>query len=326
MNLQDALLGSATTYTNPVHPSYFADPFVFQSGGLWHAFGTGPSDPDNSWGEFKTLTSPDFVNWTPGPPALKRLPEHDGCTFWAPEVACHEGRHFMYYSVGRGDKGHHLRVAASSEPSGGYEDCGMLSPEECAFAIDASPYQHVDGTWWLFYATDLVEGERPGTVLVVDRLVTMTQLEGSPSLVARATSDWQRFEKDRAIYGGIHDWHTLEGPSVHFRNGKVWCLYSGGNWQNDTYGVDFVVADHPRGLWINSTGERPRTLRTLPGKVLGPGHNSVTKGPDGGTDYIVYHAWNPERTARLMRIDPLEWRESGPVCLGPTVERQVLAG
>lgn len=324
MNLRATLLGSSGAYANPVHPLYFADPFVFQSEGLWHAFGTGPKDPEASWGEFKTLSSPDLVNWTPGPPALKRLPEHDGCDFWAPEAAFYEGRYFMYYSVGRGDKGHHLRVATSSRPGVGYEDAGRLTSESCPFAIDASPYQHTDGSWWLFYATDLVEGERPGTVLVVDRLMSMTELEGSPRLVARASADWQRFEADRLIYGARHDWHTLEGPSVHFRNGRIWCLYSGGNWQNDTYGVDFVVAEHPEGPWENTTTEVPRTLQTVPGKVLGPGHNSVTKGPNGETDYIVYHAWNPERSARLMRIDPLEWRDDGPVCLGPTVDCQIL--
>lgn len=324
MNLQDPLLELSGAYTNPVHPHYFADPFVLQAGGLWHAFGTGPRNPDGPWGEFKTLSSPDLVKWTPGPPALKRLSEHEGCDFWAPEVACCNDKYFMYYSVGQGDKGHHLRVAISDEPAGPYEDSGRLTPETCSFAIDACPYQHSDGSWWLFYATDLVEGDRPGTVLVVDRLTSMTEIEGKPTLVARATSDWQRFEKDRSIYGGRHDWHTLEGPSAHLRNGRVWCLYSGGNWQNDTYGVDFVVADHPQGPWENTTGERPRTLSTVPGRVLGPGHNSVTKGPDGVTDFIVYHAWNPERTARLMRIDPIEWRDSGPVCLGPTLDRQEL--
>ena len=155
---------------------------------------------------------------------------------------------------------------------------------------------------------------------MVDELTSMTELAGSPTLVTRATQNWQRFEKDRPIYEGIHDWHTLEGPSAHFRNGQIFCLYSGGNWQNDTYGVDYVSAPHPRGPWVNTSQPEPRTLKTRPGLVLGPGHNSVTSGPGETGDFIVYHAWDRGRTARLMRIDPIIWGEEGPTCLGPTLK------
>jgi len=324
MKVKEATLGSPLTYANPVHQGSFADPFVLRDGGVWHAYGTGPCGPEESWGEFPTLTSEDFVNWLPGPPALKRLPEHQGGTFWAPEVVFFDGLYFLYYSVGQGDKSHQIRCAVSGSPREPFEDQGRLTPEDCPFAIDACPYQHSDGSWWLFYASDLVEGERPGTVLYVDRLVSMTQLAGEPLLVARATQDWQRYERDRTIYGSVLDWHTLEGPSVHLRNGRVWCLYSGGNWQNETYGVDFVVADHPLGPWEDTSVHQARTLKSISGKALGPGHNSVCKGPDGITDYIVYHAWNHERTHRQMRVDPLAWNEDGPLCLGPTTDPQPL--
>lgn len=325
MQLQQAALGSPLAYANPVYQGSFADPFVLKHGGVWHAYGTGPCGPEGVWGEFPTLRSEDFVYWEPGQPALMRPSGFEGGSFWAPEVACSDGLFFLYYSVGQGDKAHQIRVSVSDSPHGPFEDRGRLTPESCPFAIDACPYQHPDGSCWLFYASDLVEGERPGTVLFVDRLISMTELAGEPSLVARATKDWQRFEKDRAIYGKNLDWHTLEGPAVHFRDGRVWCLYSGGNWQNETYGVDFVVADHPLGPWEDTATDHARTLKTLPGKALGPGHNSVCQGPDGVTDYIVYHAWNLERTHRQMRVDPLAWTEDGPRCLGPTTDPQFLS-
>lgn len=324
MKVQEATFGSPLTYANPVYLGAFADPFVLKHNDVWHAFGTGPCGPGSAWGEFPTLRSEDFVHWSPGPPALKRPPEFEGAAFWAPEVAFGDGLFYMYYSVGQGDKGHQLRVAVSEAPEGPYQDHGRLTPDTCPFAIDACPYQHPDGSWWLFYAADLVEGERPGTVLYVDRLEAMTHLAGEPVLVARATQDWQRYERNRTIYGQFLDWHTLEGPSAHFRNGRIWCLYSGGNWQNESYGVDFVSAQHPLGPWQNDSPGHARTLRTQAGSVLGPGHNSVCKGPDGSTDYIVYHAWNLERTHRQMRVDPLTWTDSGPQCLGPSASPQSL--
>jgi hypothetical protein len=53
-------------------------------------------------------------------------------------------------------------------------------------------------------------------------------------------------------------------------------------------------------------------LRGLPGHVIGPGHCSVVTGPDGVTDYLAYHAWNPGMTVRTMRLDPLQWTPDGP--------------
>ena len=65
-----------------------------------------------------------------------------------------------------------------------------------------------------------------------------------------------------------------------------------------------------------------RSLRGIEGKLIGPGHNSVVLGPDGRTHFVVYHAWDPARTARRMCIDPLVFTADGPRCLGPTIERQ----
>jgi arabinan endo-1,5-alpha-L-arabinosidase len=59
-------------------------------------------------------------------------------------------------------------------------------------------------------------------------------------------------------------------------------------------------------------------LKGIPGKVRGPGHHSVVVGPDRKTDYVVYHAWDPDMKVRQLCIDPLAWTPDGPRCLGPT--------
>jgi len=59
--------------------------------------------------------------------------------------------------------------------------------------------------------------------------------------------------------------------------------------------------------------------------VIGPGHNSVTVAPDGRTQVLVYHAWDANRTARRMCIDPLAWTADGPRCDGPSQGPRVLA-
>lgn len=303
----------------PVYSAYFADPFVWRHDGIYYAVGTSPGEAtgDSERSVFQMLRSTDLREWTSLGSAMTALHPDYGDAYWAPEVAYAGGRFYLYYSVGRGDKAHHLRVARSDLPAGPYTDVGvrLTNPHECPFAIDASPFQDDDGQWYLFYARDFLDTARPGTALVVDRLDGMTRLAGDEQVVARAQHDWQRFVSDRVMYGGVYDWHTLEGPCVRRRGGRYYCFFSSGRWENDSYGVDYAVADSPMGPYTcDATPDGARVLRTVPGHLVGPGHNSIALGPDGATDHIVYHAWNAEGTARQMYVEPIEWTAEGPRC------------
>lgn len=307
---------------SPVYPGYFADPFVWRHGNRWYAIGTGLIEEaltaSGKPGVFLILRSDDFRTWLPVCTALERLPPEFGNAYWAPEIAFAAGQFWLYYSVGREDKAHHLRVAVSKHPEGPYLDTGttLTSPFLCPFAIDPSPFCDDDGSWYLFYARDFLDSDdryRSGTGVVADRLVTMTQLLGEPMIIARATQEWQRFQRNRIIYGSWYDWHTIEGPCVQKRLGRYWCLYSAGRWENETYGVDWAVADQITGSWrseAKATGAR--LLRTTPGIQIGPGHNSVVGGTSGD-DHIVYHAWDPAMTARRTFMEPIDWTPQGPV-------------
>jgi beta-xylosidase len=321
------------TYTNPVYPEYFADPFVWQHQGIYYAIGTGPAEAAGQVEDlhqsrvFPLLRSPDLVNWEFTGNALSRPEPALGDNFWAPEVAYHDGVFYLYYSVGHGDKNHQLRVATSADPLGPYEDAGisLVEPQICPFAIDPSPFQDDDGQWYLFYAQDFLDTDnevRAGTALVVDRLVTMTKLAGEAQVILRARHDWQRFLADRPMYSGVYDWHTLEGPCVRKHGDRYYCFYSGGRWETESYGVDYGVADRVMGPYSdagNATG--PRVLRSVPDSVLGPGHNSIAVGPEG-QEYMVYHAWDSTMQARRMCIDLLVWTAEGPRCQGPTWTQQ----
>ena len=309
-------------HKNPVYQGYFADPFVFLHEGAYYAVGTAPLGTTNSGFEFALLRSIDLIEWESLGGALLR--SKGPCRrYWAPEVAEQDGVFYMYYSVGTSDERHELRVATSRRPDGPYLELvePLLDPSTTPFAIDPHPYRNHDGRWYLFYARDFLDstsGSRPGTALVVAPLSDMVRLSAEFSTVMRATHDWQRFQANRPIYGGIHDWHTLEGPCVVWNEGRYYCLYSGGNWQNETYGIDFVVADSIDGPWMDTNlGDHPRVLRSVPGHVIGPGHNSIVSGVDGVT-YIAYHAWDPAMTGRRFCLDPLIWTSDGPRGLGPT--------
>jgi len=321
------------SYRNPVHDGDFADPFVMPTDDGYVAIGTsgmsGTSGTGGTVGSvdgraFEVLTSPDLVHWSSVGGALEPVDEALGRDYWAPEVATQDGRWFLYYSVGHGDVGHHLRVAMADSPTGPYRDQGVnLAPAE-RFAIDPHPFRDQDGTWYLFYAHDVLEGERVGTMLAVDVLDSMTALRGEPTTILRPSQDWQIFLRDREMYGEVYDWHTLEGPFVCRRGDRYYCFYSGGSWLEPTYAVAFAVAEHPLGPWTEPAGRTP-LLRTVPGHVIGPGHNSVVRGP-GGTDVMVYHAWDEAQTARRLCIDPITWTDDGPTVDGPSYQPRQLDG
>jgi hypothetical protein len=201
----------------------------------------------------------------------------------------------------------------------------VLTPDE-PFTIDAHPFRDDDGQWYLYYCRDFLDaegGERVGTGIVVDRLLDMTRLAGERRIVVRPYADWQLYERQREWYGRVWDWYAVEGPFVRERDGAYYCFYSGGAWREPNYGVSYVVADHPLGPFVSEgdTGG-PKLVRTRPGQVIGPGHASVVHAPDNVHEYIVYHAWDPEHTSRLMRMDRLDWGEQGPSSPAPTLEPQ----
>jgi hypothetical protein len=40
---------------------------------------------------------------------------------------------------------------------------------------------------------------------------------------------------------------------------------------------------------------------------------------------MVYHAWDPEKTARRMCIDSLAWVDGAPRCDGPSTDTRTIA-
>ena len=292
----------------PLTTGNFADPFVLRVGDSYYAYATGLNGHNSPDGRaFEVLSSPDLQHWTSHGGALTPI-SSETLDYWAPEVAEHGGTFYMYYSVGVGDRGHHLRVASAHTPLGPFTDLGIdLTPDE-PFAIDPHPYCAPDGQWYLYFARDDRTGERPGTVLAAAPLYDMTRL-GPVVTLLRAAQDWQRYQANRLMYDGqTYDWHTLEGPFVLYRGGRYHLLYSGGAWTNDSYGVGHAVADAPLGPWTESTAEAS-VLRSG-GGLIGPGHASVTTFND--RDILVFHAWNPDQTARQLYTSPLRWNAGQP--------------
>lgn len=306
------------TYLNPVYPRSFPDPFVLKFRGEYFAYCTGFSNDGKVFG---VLHSRNLVNWTEIGGAMNPL-ETNPPFYWAPEVTYSNGKFYLYYSVGN-ETLMEIRVAISDRPDGGFVDCGKkLTTED--FAIDAHVFPDDDGERYLFYATDFLAHSHIGTGTVVDKMVDFFTLEGKPRPVTRARYDWQIYDPNRKEKGGVR-WHTVEGAFVLKRKNIYYEMFSGGNWQNITYGVSFAVTGDIKKdeEWRQfSDGENVLPiLRTLPDLVVGPGHNSVIRGTNNRELFCVYHRWT--ENGRVLAIDRMDFAGTRIFIKGATYTPQI---
>ncbi|MCA1555081.1 MAG: glycoside hydrolase family 43 protein, partial [Acidobacteria bacterium] len=309
---------AGATYLNPVYGRDFPDPFILKHTGEYWAYCTGFWRDGRAFG---VLHSTDLVNWRELDGALVPLEGEHPC-YWAPEVVYENGRFLMYYSVGN-EKLMHIRVAVAEHPAGPFVDSGhYLTNVE--FAIDAHVFVDEEKTRWLFYATDFLTHTHIGTGTVRDRMLDSFTLAGDQRPVTRARYDWQVYDPKRKEKGGVR-WHTVEGPFVLHRKNLYYQMFSGGNWQNLTYGVSYAVSAQisREDEWEQvADGERVLPiLRTVPEQVIGPGHNSVVRGPDNQQLFCVYHRWDGER-GRVLAIDRLDWVGERLIVLGASCTPQ----
>lgn len=308
------------TYENPVYNHSCPDPFVLKYNGEYWCYCTGLR-PDGRC--FGILHSRDLVHWDEVGSAMDRLPG-DGTNYWAPEVTYENGRFYMYYSAGNEIPHMEIRVAIATDPAGPFIDSGRrLTSEE--FAIDPHVFIDDDGSRYLFYAADFLDYTRIGTGTVFDRMLDPLTLAGNPRPVTRARYDWQTYDPHRIEKGGVR-WHTVEGSFVLKHKGKYYHMFSGGNWQNVSYGVSYATADtmELQDEWAQvADGVQVfPILRTIPGKVIGPGHNSVVRDPANRQLFCIYHRWSQAGHERVLAIDRLEFVGDRMIVLGPSITPQ----
>jgi GH43 family beta-xylosidase len=305
-------------YLNPVYPHSSADPFVLRYLNEYWCYSTGFCADGRCFGVFHSL---DLVDWQEFGSVMDPIDDCSSC-YWAPEVSYNNGRFLMYYAVGDGEK-MQIRVAVAEHPTGPFLDAGKsLTSDD--FAIDPHVFEDDDGMRYLFYATDFLAEDRVGTGTVCDRMLDPFTLEGNPWPVTRARYDWQVFDPQRAEKGGVR-WHTVEGPFVLKHKGIYYQMFSAGNWQNNSYGVSYAISDRVTASdWKQvADGELILpVLRSIPGKVFGPGHNSVVYGPDLQQPFCVYHRWSDDSGARILAIDRMDWVGERILVVGPTTTPQ----
>lgn len=284
-----------------------ADPFIMESGGRFYIYTTG------SDGVYAYSSDELFSGWR----FEGRVFTYPGVSdFWAPSVIELDGKFYMYCSFefygDTPDEGGHRQtmfVSCTDSPLGPFENARQLLHP---FSIDSHVVKNESGLF-IFYSTNRFDTARPGTYIVVDRLLDPYNAEGKPVTLVVPTIDEEIFRRDR-YKKGVH-WHTIEG-AFYFREGDWhYLMYSGSCYENENYFIGYARAKTDETDLTKIKFEKYPDDKTY-APVLrsneweeGTGHHSMIK--YGGEWYAVYHARNVEddglggdrRNARICRMN-----------------------
>ncbi|MBN9161005.1 MAG: family 43 glycosylhydrolase [Myxococcales bacterium] len=303
------------TYTNPVSPGDFPDPFVLRDGTRYYAFGTNVPGKN-----VPVLTSTDLSTWTELPDALPVLPDWaraNASLTWAPSVLQRGSTFVLYYTARSIASGFQcIGRAVATSPAGPYVDdssgpfvCQVDGDDAFCGSIDASPFVNANGDAYLLWKSDENAAACKGDArLWAQRLgVDGLSLLGKPTELLRRELAWET--------------PLVEGPSMLLLGGAYYLFYSAGWWESSSYAIGYAVCDGPLGPCTKKTLDGP--LVASLGNTLGPGGQEFFTDPNGKT-WMAYHGWSSPIVgyanggARALRIDPIEVVDGVPSLAGPT--------
>jgi arabinan endo-1,5-alpha-L-arabinosidase len=316
-----AQVASTATYTNPVLDADFPDPAVLKAkDGFYYVYAT-QGERDGRMNNIQVARSSDLVRWDHLGDALPAKPGWAAKTqdFWAPHVAEHGGRYYLYYSakpdaaLTDNSRGLCLAVATAARPEGPFTDIGK--PLQCGEGfVNIDPMSYDDpktGKRLLYWGSGF--GPIKVQTLAPDR-ISFAPGSRPVDLVNVVKTD------DPANYRRL-----VEGAWVHYRAPYYYLFLSGDNCCGPNAHYAALVARSKSATGPFEVREEP--VVALKGIWVAPGHNAIATDA-AGNDWIVYHAVDSRRprskpeadinSRRVMLIDPLVWDGGWPRTDGPS--------
>jgi len=239
--------------------------------------------------------------------------------WWAPELHRLDGRWWLYWCATTADRDDaRRRVFVSGclgdDPlTGGWEEPRQMTLPIGGYAIDPTVFTVGERRYLAWSAK--IPSETGSWQHICLAPMTAPDVVAMPAVVVCAPDQpWER-----------HEQPTTEAPAAMVRDGMVHLVYSASAFWSDEYCLGLLTADADSDLLD------PRSWRKQPQPLLvsspddstyGPGHHAFFRSPDGGEDWLVFHArgtpggqgYGPERRAALA--SPISWLDRLPV-LGP---------
>jgi arabinan endo-1,5-alpha-L-arabinosidase len=310
------------SFTNPVLDSDFPDPAVLRArDGYYYVYAT-QSRVDGRMLNVQVARSRDLVRWERRGDALPVKPAWASHTqdFWAPHVAEHAGRYFLYYSAKPDaaltdtNRGLCLAVATATRPEGPFTDSGR--PLQCGGGfVNIDPMAYDDpatGRRLLYWGSGF--GPIKVRELAADRISfapASRAIDLVPVIRTEEPANYQRL---------------VEGAWVIRRRGWYYLFYSGDNCCGPNAHYALMVARSrnatgPFQTLAAATGARNSVILERDADWIAPGHNAVVADRRGGL-WLLYHAVDARRprtepgneinSRRVMLLDRLVWRNGWP--------------
>lgn len=300
------------TYRNPVIAADAPDPDIVALDGTYYAFTTASLN-----GPIQLFVSNDLVHWRaagwPGP-LVRDAPWTTYGREWAPSVIEVGDEWLLFYATEQTATGEQCVTAAVAPAINGPYVNDASTPLACN-AIDPSPVQLPDGSLALVWKASAADGQ--------------AQLVEQP-----LTSDGTSFAPGTApvvLLSADQPWEsTIENPDLVQIDGSWLLFFSGGDWENASYGTGVARCTGPQGP---CTEPYDHPVLSSTSQVIGPGGASAFR-DSSGQWWLVYAAASPGKAqydvfgdlVRSMRIDPVCVTDTSVSVLGPSVDPRPLHG
>ncbi len=278
---------------NPVLPGDYPDPSVIRVGDEYWATAT-----SSEWAPlFPLLRSRDLVSWEHVGNVFERRPDWAVGNFWAPEIAAHNGKFYIYYTARKKGGPLSVAVATADKPAGPWTDHGPMVSQD-AGSIDAVPVTDRDGSRWLIWKEDGNSRKQPTPLWLQKLSDDGTKLTGAMKEILRNDAPWE---------GAL-----VEGAFVQARGEFFYLFYSGAGCcgRGCNYALGVARAKNLAGPWEKFSGN-PILTDNAAWKC--PGHGSIVS-DQSGRDYLLYHAYDPKAfiyAGRQGLLDEVTWGANG---------------
>lgn len=224
---------------------------------------------------------------------------------WAPELHQLGGKWYIYVAASDGDNAtHRMHVLErdAANPMGAFTYKGQLAPTTDRWAIDGTV---LDWQGQLYF----IWSGWPGTTNVQQNLYIAAMsnpwtISGNRSLLATPEYGWEQ-----------HGLPINEGPQVLVHDGRLHIIYSGSGYWTQNYALARLTYDGSGSLLSAANWDKsPTPVFQKTAEVVGVGHASFTKSPDGTEDWIVYHAHpspGGDPNQRVVRIQQFTFNDDG---------------
>ena len=242
---------------------------------------------------------------------------------WAPEVFFFNGHWYSYFTLADDIQGT-LEKDTSRRTYGAKSKTDDIFGEwETPVKIDLpDDYRSIDATFFEYNGKQYIvyAGWPNAHNLNYRQELYIQELEqGNPLKVASSDTKRHVISEPNNIWEIDGGTAQNEGPAVGFApDGTPIIFFSGSYSGGDNYCIGYLKLVGENLLDINSweKSKEPLMQKDMAySEIIAPGHNSITKSPDGTEDWICYHSAKKSGSGwdRQTRLQKLTWDGNTPV-------------